>query len=138
MSDKPDEKNPVDRLLDALDGNMEDMYVLPDGSGFFTMSYPLPEDHWLYAGDEDTILDEYGYEDPPAHMRIGTDDPSREFMVKSVRQAARYAIRVTTDNGKIDDFDPDAMVTNFVIGLLGYYTPDGTNNTSDLDDQSNP
>jgi hypothetical protein len=25
------------------------MYELPDGSGFFTASLPLPDDHWIHA-----------------------------------------------------------------------------------------
>lgn len=88
---------------------------LPDGSGFFTMSFPLPKDHWIYAD---------GHNDPPAPMRIGAG-AERDRLAAQVRAAAKYAIRASTMNGKESDFDPDAMVQNMIIGLLGYWTKDG-------------
>jgi hypothetical protein len=100
----------------------DEIMRLPDGSGCFTMSFPLPADHWLTAP---------GRNEPPMPMRRGTDDPSREESKASIIAAARYAIRATTGNGTEQDFDPDAMVQNFVIGLLGYYTPDGLSHIDD-------
>ena len=47
-------------------------------------------------------------------------------LVKAVKEGARYAIRASTMNGKTEDFDPDAMVQNIVVGLLGYYPTLGT------------
>lgn len=88
---------------------------LPDGSGAFTASWPLPKTHWLYAE---------GHEEPPMPMRVGVG-PQRNQLADLVRRAARYAIRASTMNGKETDFDPDAMVQNFVVGLLGYWTEDG-------------
>lgn len=41
-----------------------------------------------------------------------------------LQQAGRYAIRATTSNGKIDDFDPDALIQNLIIGMLGYTSDD--------------
>lgn len=90
--------------------------ILPDGSAFFTASFPLPSDHWLYAD---------GHEQPPMGLKVGTDDPTRQILVEHVRAAARYAVRASTMNGKEPDFDPDAVVQNMVVGLLGYFTPDG-------------
>jgi len=90
--------------------------VLPDGSAFAILSTPLPSNHWLTAD---------GYNVPPMPLRLGGDDPRRQLFNDAVRAAARYAIRASTMNGKENDFDPDAMVQNMVVGLLGYHTPDG-------------
>lgn len=95
-------------------------HVLPDGSGFFTISLPLPADHWLFWDDGEFYL-----EPPPMPARLGTDDPRHEEWSDAVRDAARYAIRASTNKGKDSDFDPDAMVQNMVVGLLGYHTADG-------------
>lgn len=111
------EKTILDRLAENAGGTIETVGALPDGSGFAMMTLPLPKDHWLTAE---------GHNEPPMPLRIGTDDPSRAVMVEQVRSAARYAVRASTDNGKIVDFDPDAMVQNMIVGLLGYFTPDGT------------
>ncbi len=91
------------------------VYVLPDGSGCFVASLPLPKDHWLYAPERS---------EPPMPMRVGLG-PKRTELVKQVREAARYAVRAATLNGKETDFDPDALVQNMVVGLLGYFTEDG-------------
>lgn len=92
---------------------------LPDGSGAFTASWPLPRTHWLYAE---------GREEPPMSMRFGIG-PRRKELADQIRDAARYAIRRSTMNGKTTDFDPDAMVQNMIIGLLGYWTDDGLSHT---------
>lgn len=98
---------------------------LPDGSGFATMSMPLPKDHWMLADAPNT---------PPMPFRLGTDESgrnllprieSREEFARKIRMAARYAIRASTMNGRDTDFDPDAMVQNFVVGMLGYWTRNG-------------
>lgn len=88
---------------------------LPDGSAAAVLSLPLPKTHWIYAEHEN---------EPPSPLRVGLGD-ERTRLIAAVREAARYAIRSSTMNGKETDFDPDAMVQNFVIGLLGYHTADG-------------
>ena len=93
--------------------------ILPDGSAFTTVSFPLPKDHWIYAEPES------GYEEPPMVMKMGTDNPERKEWTEKLRTAGRYAVRAATMNGKEMDFDPDALVQNLVIAVLGYYTPDG-------------
>ncbi len=98
---------------------MSEITVLPDGSAFGVMSLPLPDDHWLFAEPES------GYEKPPIPMQMGTDDPRRVEMKKKLQQAGRYAIRTATANGKIVDFDPDALIQSLVVGMLGYNTSDG-------------
>lgn len=95
--------------------------ILPDGSAFTTVSYPLPAEHWLYA---DAV------NEPPMGMRTGTDDPRRVDLAEQIRAAGRYAVRCATMNGKEPDFDPDALVQQLVVGLLGYFTPDGLSHNS--------
>jgi hypothetical protein len=97
--------------LDSVSG------PLSDGSGFATMSFPLPQDHWLTRDDSS--------EEPPMPFRRGVDEPDRQEWVEKLTQAARWAVKHSTNNGKIDDFDPDAMVTNFVISCIGFWTEDG-------------
>jgi hypothetical protein len=94
--------------------------ILPDGSSFFTASFPLPKDHWLFQAGADGFT-----APPPMPFRMGNDDPRRPQFNDMVRAAARYAIQASTRRGQDTDFDPDAMVQNFVVGMLGYHTPDG-------------
>jgi len=94
---------------------------LPDGSGFVLGSFPLPKDHWIYQGEGDL--------DSPAPFLRGTDDPDRKAWAQKIIEAARFAIRGATRHGKEMDFDPDALVLNMVVGMLGYWTPDGTHAT---------
>lgn len=89
---------------------------LPDGSGCFVASFPLRKSHWIYAE---------GDNDPPMPMRIGVG-PERAALEAQIRSAAKYAIRAATMKGTEMDFDPDAMVQNMIIGLLGYCTHDGS------------
>lgn len=107
------------KTLTGLKKQESEITILPDGSAFSVISLPLPDDHWLFAEPES------GYEKPPMPMRIGTDDPRRSEMKEMLQQAGRYAIRAVTSNGEIDDFDPDALIQNLIIGMLGYNTSDG-------------
>jgi hypothetical protein len=77
-----------------------------------TASFPLPENHWVY--------EEAG--EPPAYFQWIADT----FVKGRIREAAKYAIRASTLSGKENDFDPDAMVQNFVIGLCGVSGPELT------------
>ena len=104
-----------------IDKTFEEMTVLPDGSGFFEMNMPLPANHWLMKAGDNI---------PPMPLRTGTDNPMRKELEAKLREAAKFAIRASTSNGKITDFDPDAMVQNFLIGALGYFTSDGLKESS--------
>jgi len=95
---------------------IEECARLPDGSGFAVVSMDLPKDHWLLA-DHENIL--------PMPMRIGTNNLERTKLTEEILSAAKYAVRSATRNGKDNDFDPDALIRNMVIGMLGYYTSDG-------------
>lgn len=118
----------VSDMIANAGGTVETMTVLSDGHGVATASFPLSKDHWLYADDG-------SFDAPPMPMRMGTDDPRRKEFNDMVRKAARYAVRAATMKGKGDDFDPDALVQNMVVGLLGYHTPDGL---CGMDDWANP
>lgn len=88
--------------------------VLPDGSAFAVMSFPLPADHWLYAPRQ--------YADGAVEPRdlprpILNHDEHRE----AVTAAVRYAVRAATNCGAEPDFDPDALVQNAVYALCGTY-----------------
>lgn len=103
-------------LAEAVGGKVDWVARLPDGSGAATMSMPLPQDHWLTKE---------GFNEPPMPFRLGTKDKQRQEWTDKIREAAKYAIRASTMNGREIDFDPDAMVQNMVVGMLGYYTVDG-------------
>lgn len=108
-------------LVSDLGGEIKEFGRLPDGSGFATSSFPLPKDHWLFKEE---------FNVPPMPFRLGTEagvvlNRNRQMWADAIRQAGKYAIRASTINGKEMDFDPDAMLQNFVVGMLGYWTPDG-------------
>jgi len=98
----------------------DNLTVLPDGSAFAVVEMALPKDHWLYARDTEGFVGP-----PPMTIRAGTASSYRKEMTNRITQAARYAIKASTNCGQTMDFDPDAMVQNMIIGLLGYYTKDG-------------
>ncbi len=124
MPDDPRIPEVLQRLASDCGGTIEEVHgPLPDGSGFATMSLPLPADHWLTAP---------GDNDPPMPQRVGMDDPRRRELVEQVEAAARYAVRATTSNGAVTDFDPDAWVSNMVVGLLGCFTPDGLSHADEV------
>ena len=95
----------------------QNVALLPDGSAFFTASFPLPKDHWLYAPRV------YG-EDSSQPRELPTPILTHEQKA-AVVAAIRYAIRGATDCGKEMDFDPDALVQNAVYALCGPYPRKG-------------
>ena len=105
----------IKRLIADIGGKVDDVVVLPDGSGFATASFPLPQNHWSIQP---------GLNVPPMSFRM-IECPQRREMAEKVRAAIRYAYRAATMNGKETDLDPDALVQNAIVGLLGYHTADG-------------
>ena len=95
---------------------MNDVTVLPDGSAFGTMSFPLPANHWLTQPGSNV---------PPMPWRCG-EGGTRSKLAEELRAAGRYAVRCATMNGKDQDFDPDALLQSLIVGMLGYWTADGT------------
>ena len=113
----------IKQLANHAGGTIDECALLPDGSGFATMSMPLPKDHWLFAESGD-------YDAPPMSLRDvwlhGEEAQTlRSTLADKIRAGAKYAIRASTMNGKAIDFGPDAMVQNMIVGLLGYWTHDG-------------
>ena len=106
----------VRELIEGAGGTVQEIGRLPDGSGFATGSFPLPKDHWLYVDEPNN---------PPMPWKIGTG-PDRDELARKIRNATMYAVRASTMNGKDMDFDPDAMVQNMIVGMLGYWTRDGS------------
>lgn len=118
-----DPPEPVQEIARTVGGTIQECAALPDGSGFATMSFPLPKDHWIYA-------DEGTYEAPPMPFQVGVGGRlmltlTREEFAEALRAAGRYAVRAATMKGKEMDFDPDALVQNLIVGALGYCTPTG-------------
>lgn len=107
-------------------GNFDSITRIGDHR-FAVLSLPLPSDHWLTAEGEDI---------PPMPFRLGTDDSLREWYQGQIVAACRYAVRATTNNGTIADFDPDAMCQNMVVGMLGYHTPNGLSSDESQNPQS--
>lgn len=91
---------------------MANYTVLPDGSAFSVMSFPLPEDHWLYTPREYASDEAVDPIDLPAPILT-------HALRENVIAAVRYAIRASTNCGQENDFDPDAMVQNAVYALCG-------------------
>lgn len=105
----------MNKDLETLHGVADGITVLPDGSAFGVISFPLPKTHWLYAERE--------YADGE-HEPIELGKPILTHDVRdAVISAVRYAIRGATMCGKESDFDPDALVQNVVYALCGPYTP---------------
>ena len=87
--------------------------VLPDGSAFGMMSFPLPYDHWMYR-DREYL--------PGADEPVDLPKPILPHaLCEHVEAAVRYAVRGATNCGKELDFDPDALVLNAVYALCGPY-----------------
>ena len=104
----------VQRLGQEIE--QEPVMILPDGSAFGVMSFPLPDDHWLYAPNE--------YRDGE-YEPIDLPKPILTHALRdAVVAAVRYAVRGATMRGQETDFDPDALVQNAVYALCGpYATP---------------
>jgi hypothetical protein len=116
----------LNELAAGVGGKIDECFRLPDGSGGAVMSMPLPENHWIY-GKDDPVHPEHGftYYAPPMPWRMGSADPRRQEWAEKIKTAGKYAIRASTDSGKEIDFDPDAMLQNLVVGMLGYWTETG-------------
>lgn len=132
----------VQQIAEACNGTIKEVGLLPDGSGFATMSMPLPESHWIYTHFGSGLIA------PPMPLRMGsqswlriiqetlvrkpfqapllkTVDYDKDQMAQMIRDVGRYAVKAATMNGTEMDFDPDALVQNLVVAFLGYWTETG-------------
>lgn len=117
-------KHPVEQITEALGGKIESIGELPDGSGFATVSYEVPKTHWIYAKNEK------GWSLPPPMPFRMASGAARCEIAEKMREAAKYAVRSATMGGTAMDFDPDALVQNLVVGMIGYWTEDGLSSDS--------
>lgn len=113
----------VRELARNLGGEIKEMSgPLSDGSGFAVISYPLPKDHWM-------LKDPDGFNVPPMPLRMGENDfllyKNRRWWADALKEAGKYAVRCATLNGTDMDFDPDALLQCLVVGMIGYWTPNG-------------
>lgn len=79
----------------------------------------LPGNHWLFDRDEDGEIGP-----PPMGHKLGTENPAYHRWVGRVEEAGRWAFKATVKSST-DPVDPDALIANLVIGLLGFPTPTG-------------
>jgi len=75
--------------------------------GFFIGSFPLPKDHWIYDDNP---------KEPPKNAILGGAE-----IEDKIREAGKYAVRGCTFSGMDMDFDPDAMIQNLTVSLIGPY-----------------
>jgi hypothetical protein len=78
------------------------------------ISFPLPDDHWIYAPNEYRDGEYEPIDLPKPILTLASRD--------EVVAAVRYAVRGATMRGQETDFDPDALVQNAVYALCGPFT----------------
>ncbi len=136
--DYPKPIDPPEMLKDlakAMSGTIGEAMTLPDGSGYATISFPLPNDHWSKINPDKV-------DEPPMPFRMGEADVAslaifsrglmsrqvrltRAEFAEQIRAAGRFAYRASTMNGREQDLDPDALLQNLIVGLLGFWTQTG-------------
>ena len=97
-----------------LSGFLSETLDLGNGTAVSTMSLPLTSDHWSRLP---------GCSPPPMFLRCGLG-PARDVLKAKIVEAARHAYRAATMRGTAT-LDPDALVQNLVVAMLGYCTEDG-------------
>ncbi len=108
-------RNLVDLVKGAGATKVSPPTALPDGSGFFTASWPLPKDHWLYSKTD---------EKPPAPMLTQTRletvaAPTYGTMRAKIYAAVKHVYRSATAQGTDLDIDPDALCIDLANVLIG-------------------
>lgn len=137
MDERKAAPNVIEQLAADLGGTIKEVGgPLSDGSGFAIMSLPLSKTHWIYQQGDSR------FNVPPMPFRMGVADEiviggeilSRQQFADKIRTCGRYAVKCATMNGADMNFDPDALVQNLVVGMLGYWTADGLSS----DEWANP
>jgi len=77
-------------------------------------------------GEKDIAYTIIEHEKATAFIRV-----DRQQMAANLREAGKYAVRAATMCGTDMDFDPDALVQNLVVGMLGYFTSTGFSEEED-------
>jgi hypothetical protein len=93
----------VQEIADMTNGDIDSMGFF-DNHGYATISYPLPKNHWIYQKNP---------VDPPDRIYSPITNELRHDIIES----AKWAIRAATDSGRIEDFDPDAILQNILFAF---------------------
>lgn len=116
----------IDELAEGLGATVLEVGMHPGGgSGFAMLSFPLPENHWLYQ--------KVGYAGgpvefaPPAPwpMLVGGHTLTREYMCDVLTPGLRAGVKDATMNGADTAPDPDVLVRQSLNNLFGNNTIDG-------------
>lgn len=70
----------------------------------------LADDHWLTQPGDNVL---------PAPVLKATTDKKRGELVTAIREAGMYALRTVSESGRVAAFDPDALLQNLVLALMG-------------------
>lgn len=70
----------------------------------------LSDGHWLTQPGDDVA---------PAPVLKASTDKKRAELVTAIREAGMYALRTVSENGRTAAFDPDALLQNLVVALMG-------------------
>src|SRR6266705_7169450 len=81
----------VEEIAKQVNGTIEEIGRLPDGSGFATLSMPLPEDHWIYAKSPEGHAPNL-----PMTFRMPMSHPRYKDFVERIIEAAKYAVQSAT------------------------------------------
>ena len=145
----PTQNSALGQIAEAAGGKAT-LHLLTNDAGeavhaFGTMSMPLPKTHWIYdkgpdnfnvppmvfrmpANESVLMLRKLGgalTRHPASEVVPGHSWLTKQELSQAIREAGKYAVRCATMNGAEEDFDPDALLQNLVVGFLGYFTEDG-------------
>jgi hypothetical protein len=70
----------------------------------------LADDHWLTQPGDNV---------PPAPVLKAASDKKRAELVTAIREAGMFALRTVSENGRVAAFDPDALLQNLALALMG-------------------
>jgi len=152
----------LDQIGQATGGTVTEHRITNEAGevvhAFATMSMPLPKTHWIYQKDDIPAGFQTNVPPMPFRMpgksvvylsldaegigaliksgqqRLPSIKLNRRQFEKAIRAAGKYAVRCATMNGTEMDFDPDALLQNLVVGMLGYWTETGL--TTDPEDSA--
>jgi hypothetical protein len=74
----------------------------------------LDDGHWLTQPGDNVL---------PAPVLKPTSDKKRAELATAIREAGQYALRTVSENGRVATFDPDALLQNLVLALMGQTAP---------------
>jgi len=100
----------ISQLKDKKKPKIESVANFPDGHTAMVVSFPLRKTHWIFQDSGE----------PPKPLDMASTE-ERMFLESKFKDVVKYAVKCSTMSGKYMDFDPDAMIQNFMVGMFGYY-----------------